>query len=356
MFQTRFAVLFLLILPKSTAGMSTAAHRAVTTTILRESVWRTAAAQHAEHVHELLRPGLSNDALDAKHPVYNFFIEYYGMKGAKGVRKLKQWSLPTYPVFLEGAKLDDLGDLLPLRGASVQSAGISYCPSNYYLSSEDLVGPASAFVWYYKVLQQSTQRDPVLHCYNLHEWAMQYHPPGSPPPQSGKYQKHLPLRVDRDTLNAAVERNGVCCTHYDALRFFAPTALPLNTVPLVSRDQQLINEQPACLHATMDLFKMITKLQPFISADLKLRCLSLAVQARRLDVAASPYDASAYGITAIPIETSDGRSLYKKKQLQLLKESQPVRLELLAAFEQFLQTAFDDTTIIQAQRRMPTSS
>lgn len=349
-------IAFLLLLENS-FGMSTAVNRAATTTILRESVWRNAASLHAEQVHELLRPGFLSEssALDAKHPIYNFFIEYYGMKGAKGVRKLKQWSLPKYPVFLEGATPDDLGDILPLRGASIQSSGISYCPSNYYGASEDLVRAASAFVWYHKVLKQSAQREPVLHCYNLHEWAMQYHPPGSETPQSGKYQKHLPLRVDRETLNQAVERNGVCCTHFDALRFFAQPALPLNSVQLVNRGQQLVNEQPACLHATMDLFKMITKLQPFISADLKLRCLSLAVKAREIDVAASPYDASAYGIFAIPIETADGRSVYKKKQLQLLKESQPVRLELIGAFEQFLETSFDDETISQAQHRIPVS-
>ena len=38
----------------------------------------------------------------------------------------------------------------------------------------------------------------------------------------------MPLRVDRATINAAVERKGIHCTHVDALRFFAPAAGPLN--------------------------------------------------------------------------------------------------------------------------------
>lgn len=361
----KFAVASLLLIASTKIccfETNTACNRAgAAPPILAESVWRNAASLHAKQVHELVQPGLLSESsrFDAKHPIFNFFIEYYGMKGTKGVRKLKQWSLPTYPVFLQGATPNDLGDILPLRGASIEATGILYCPSNYYRhdTPEDLVRAASAFVWYHTLLNQTAHREPVLHCYNLHEWAMQYHPPGSELPSSGKYQKHVSLRVDRDMLNQAVERNGVCCTHYDALRFFAPTALPFNSIPLVSdRGQQLKHEQPACLHATMDLFKMITKLQPFVSADLKLRCLSLVIMAREMDVAASPYDASGYGIAAIPIETPEGRSEYKKKQLQLLKESQPVRTELITAFEQFLKTSFDEDTVSQAFYRIPVPS
>eukprot|EP00957_Ditylum_brightwellii_P183829 14002538-Ditylum_brightwellii.AAC.1 len=68
---------------------------------------------------------------------------------------------------------------------------------------------------------------------------MQYHPPNAKPPPSSKYQKHIHLRVNRDTINAVVERRGIDCTHVDALRFFAPAAAPLNRLgsTLERRDQ-----------------------------------------------------------------------------------------------------------------------
>ena len=67
-----------------------------------EDVWREAAHEHQKKVRKLLQPGLvpfehplnaANrknrqkpepeewTALDPKHPVYNFLIEYYGLKG-----------------------------------------------------------------------------------------------------------------------------------------------------------------------------------------------------------------------------------------------------------------------------------
>ena len=111
------------------------------------------------------------------------------------------------------------------------------------------------YVWYREVLGRTLgpDRAPVLHCYGLHEWAMQYQPAGARPPPSATYQAHaMPLRVDRATINAAVERKGVSCTHVDALRFFAPAAAPLNSHgATLERVDQLRLEQPACVHAHM---------------------------------------------------------------------------------------------------------
>jgi hypothetical protein len=64
----------------------------------------------------------------------------------------------------------------------------------------------------------------------------------------------------------------LACTHFDAFRFFAPEAVPINTVePTPSRTTQVELEQPGCVHATMDLFRYALKLWPFLPAELLVR-------------------------------------------------------------------------------------
>ena len=197
--------------------------------------------------------------------------------------------------------------------------------------------------------------DPVLHCYNLHEWAMQYRPSGVPEPPSAKYQKHLPLRVSQQVINETVERKGVSCTHIDALRFFVGPALPLNSYggEELGRADQPRLDQPACVHASMDLLKMALKLQPFVDPSLVVRSLEAALLARRLDVAASPYDATEYGVEPIPIETHEGRALFRKRQNELMGRVQPVRRDLLAAYRFFVRSAFAEDAIDSGMRRLP---
>ena len=92
-------------------------------TRLPADVWRPRAAAHAVRVHRLLKPGFvaasarpakaqrrwANAvrapphpdleapgmlALDHRHAVYNFLLEYYHVKGQKGPRALARWSPP----------------------------------------------------------------------------------------------------------------------------------------------------------------------------------------------------------------------------------------------------------------------
>ena len=81
---------------------------------IAEPAWRAAVEEHVQRIKEMLQPGLtptdhslntgsqrksnrqsSRDwltALDPKNPVYNFLIEYYGLKGLKGTKRLVRWS------------------------------------------------------------------------------------------------------------------------------------------------------------------------------------------------------------------------------------------------------------------------
>ena len=245
-------------------------------------------------------------------------------------------------ILLEGAGEGDIGETLHLRGASVVEDGVVYSPSHFFAAEDSLAKAARPYIWYQSVLKQTLTADPVLHCHGLHEWAMQYWPDGASPPPSAKYQAHLPLRVSRKTINAAVERRGVSCTHVDALRYFAPAAGPLNHHGAVlRREQQLTLEQPACVHAHMDLLKMALRLQPFCDPELFHRVLDISLMARRINVAASPYDTTAYGVGVIPVETPTGRAQYRQEQTALMHRAEPVRRDMLLAYKLLIGLAFE---------------
>ncbi len=398
-------------------------HKLVT---ISEKVWRNAASHHRKRIYDLLKPGFTsrndqvntgnrrrrndtttttnnnnsivNDewkSLDPIHPIYNFLIEYYGLKGAKGPRRLGRWSPnpslllqpcsneeiiqledPIYNaameasqglggILLQNANQDDIGSTLHLKGCipvtsnpnttdndDCEFYGILYNPALFYNRQqqqqsreerEKLLKTIAPFQWYSSILRTTLSSEPILHCHGLHEWAMQYHPLGAPPPPSAKYQSSLPLRVSRETINETVERKGISCTHVDALRFFAPAAGPLNHHGAqLHRTDQLTLEQKACVHAHMDLFKIAMKIQPFIDSQLLSDVLEVAIKARTLDVEASPYDATAYGAGIVPVETKEGRKLYRDRQKALMEEVEPVRVRLLTAYEDFMELAFEE--------------
>jgi hypothetical protein len=92
----------------------------------------------------------------------------------------------------------------------------------------------------------------------------------------------------------------------------------------------VVNEQPGCLHANMDLYKWSYKLSPLTPAELIADCFELAVDIRTLDMQASPYDLAALGYPPVPIETPDGRAEYTRRQRELSERAAPLRAELIA--------------------------
>ena len=61
--------------------------------------------------------------------------------------------------------------------------------------------------------------------------------------------------------------------------------------------------------------------------------LEMALKARRVDVAAGPYDCLEYGIEPILVETEQGKREYRNRQIQLMKEGKTVRDALIAQYE-----------------------
>ena len=88
-------------------------------------------------------------------------------------------------------------------------------------------------------------------------------------------------------------------------------------------------EQPACLHANMDLYKWAAKAMPWTGSELLLDCFELAVDLRDLDMRASPYDLTAWGRIAVPVETPEGRRQYETEQKALAIRARPLRQRLL---------------------------
>lgn len=206
-------------------------------------------------------------------------------------------------------------------------------------------------MWYEDLLASTEKAEPVLHCYCLHEWAMQYWPDGADRPPSQRYQRNtMPLRVTQGVINDTIERKGVRCTHVDALRFFAPAAGPLNFHGAsLTRQDQLHLEQPGCVHAHMDLLKISMRLSPWLPAELLADSLQLALEARSLDVAASPYDARSFGIQAIRVETPEGREAFRQRQVELMLRAAPLRKKLKAAYAFFLGEAFGPERLAMAE-------
>ncbi|WP_061965068.1 hypothetical protein [Demequina aurantiaca] len=182
------------------------------------------------------------------------------------------------------------------------------------------------------LMKRTAERPLHVGCFGLHEWAMIY--------KSGDPDRRhtLPLRLGREGTDAVVEAHPIACTHFDAFRFFTPEARPLNATQL-TRETQVASEQPGCLHATMDLFKWCLKLSPAVPSELQQDCFDLALEVRRVDMRASPYNVSSYGLEAIAIETPAGKAEYATMQREFARRGADLRLRIVDACQAIRATA-----------------
>jgi hypothetical protein len=139
----------------------------------------------------------------------------------------------------------------------------------------------------------------------------------------------VPLRLGPAGTDAVVESLPVHCTHHDAFRFFTDAARPRNALQ-PARSEQVANEQPGCLHATMDLYKWAYKLGPAVPGELLADCFALAAEVRELDMRASPYDLRGHGYAPVPIETAEGKAEYAAAQRGFAARGARLRERLLA--------------------------
>jgi hypothetical protein len=173
------------------------------------------------------------------HAVVDFLFTYYSHRPAQ----LEQWHPGP------GVLLRDAEEFLAVPGHVRGSAGaVGLDPA----ALPDRHRSTAAFVR--ALLIATASRPPRLGCFGLHEWAMVYRI--DRPRHAG-----VPLRLGARGTDAVVEAMDVHCTHHDAFRFFTSAARPRNSVQ-PTRDDQVAQEQPGCLHATMDIVDCLGHTQP----------------------------------------------------------------------------------------------
>lgn len=275
-------------------------------TVLTRGEWTPLADEHARRADALTAAHRERAHRGERHAVEDFLYDYYSIRPGL----LRRWH-PGVGIALADAPERESWPWYLTSGATVTPNVAAFMASR---------GRAVTFI---KDLMLRTLGRPAhAGCFGLHEWAMVYR-------TSPSERRHdLPLRLGASATDEVVESHNIHCTHYDAYRFFAPDAVPLNRV-LPSRDAQADWEQPGCLHANMDLFKWAWKLTPMVPSGLTLDAFDLAMAIRRVDMQASPYDVSRYGLPPIPIETADGKRRYADLQRSFAERGNLLRRRLL---------------------------
>ena len=277
---------------------------------LPEPVWRDRLACHRERLAPFANERLARAARREKHPVHDFLFEYYSYRPAH----LLRWT-PGPDVLLEVARPDDLEwkEFVPSDGVLILHAG-------------DFPGRRRSFIqWALVYLEGIADRPPLFGCFGLHEWAMVYQAPEV-------RHTRTPLRLSTEAIADVVEREQLCCTHYDAFRFFTPAAVARNRIPL-TRELTDRFDQRGCIHVTMDLYRYAYKIAPWVSGELIADVFDLAWEARQLDMRASPYDLSEFGFEPIRIETVEGKEEYVRAQRELAEKAGPIRERLIDAYQ-----------------------
>ena len=247
------------------------------------------------------------------HPIEDFLFRYYPFP----IALLEDWH-PGHSVAVEWpAGPDSLHPPFHTRHHVWRDGHVSLDPS--LLTEKE----RTRIAWTIDLLEKTADRAPNFACHGLHEWAMVYQ--GA----EVRHEKILRLRLPQHEIDQLVRSRPIACSHFDAFRFFAPEARPFNRLQ-PTLESRAGMEQPACIHANMDLYKWAAKSMPWVGSDLLLDCFELAMDLRRLDMRASPYDVRPYGLEPVPIETADGRAAYETEQRQLASRAEPLRRRLVS--------------------------
>ena len=290
----------------ATSSPPTATPRALTT-----DEWQTQALEHRERVQQWTRPWRERRSRGESHPVYDFLFEYY----MYSTGRLEAW----HPAPHES--------LVDTPNARARFRAPVYRAADGLIARDPgaLTPRARTTLAHVRALLVATRDRPAhFGCFGLHEWAMIYR---------GHDVRHAgiaPLRLPQAEVDAIVEQRPILCSHFDAFRFFAPDARPLNRIPL-ERSARMDREQPGCVHANMDLYRWAYTAMPWIGSDLLWACFALATELRTLDMQASPYDLRAFGFAPVRIETPDGREEYQRRQRALGERAAELRDPLIDA-------------------------
>jgi len=269
---------------------------------------------HVARMRRFTGPHLERKLRKEKHPVMDFLFTYYSHRPVR----LERWHPGP------GVVLEDAAEYLEFPHYKLVDEGVT-------LDADSFIGQrAKTLEFVGKLLTATLSRPARLGCFGLHEWAMVYR-------QQPAEVRHnaWPLRLGSSGTDQVVEASRIQCGHFDAFRFFTAPARPRNTVQ-PTREAQIANEQPGCLHANMDLFKWAYKLEPATPSALVADCFELAADVRELDMRASPYDLADLGYAPVRIETPDGRTEYARRQAEFAERARPLRERLIFVCDSIL--------------------
>ncbi|CUR56084.1 conserved hypothetical protein [metagenome] len=291
--------------------------------ILTAAEWRPLADAHAARVDALVAPHLARRAGQVKHPVHDFLFTYYSQRPAQ----LRRWH-PGFGVVLEDA--DEHAGLKGYREVEcAPGTGRSGTAHSTRVTEAYVASQRPLLEQLHALLSATADRAPQFGCFGLHEWAMVH--------RSADFgtRHDWPLRLGQEGTDAVVESHRIGCSHFDAFRFFTPSARPLNTLQ-PGRDDRAAFEQPGCLHAGMDLYKHAFRLSPMVPSELVADCFELAREIRVLDMRAAPYDLADLGFEPVRIETPEGKAAYVEAQRSFAERGAPLRARLVAECERLL--------------------
>lgn len=276
---------------------------------LSTAEWRARARAHLERAQQWTRPWRERRSRQESHPVYDFLFQYYTLSAGK----LEAWHPGPNEALRDTTEARE-----QFNGAEYRAVDgvIRRDPCALTLKGRERLHEVL------HVLSATRDKPANFGCYGVHEWAMVF---------GGHDVRHAeiaPLRLPQDQVDAFVESRPVGCSHFDAFRFFAPEAKPMNRVPLEWATRHDM-EQPGCIHANMDLYRWAYTAMPWIGSDLLWDCFELATDLRVLDMQASPYDLVSLGFDPVRIETPEGRDEYQRRQRALSVRAEVLRDRLL---------------------------
>lgn len=283
--------------------MSTPTDSAV---VLDGPTWRDRALRHAERADALTAGWRARKQTGTPHPVEDFLFTYYPTRPAV----LRRWHPGA------GVALHDAEEFAGHRWYTRHHSGAVFLDTTAFLADR-----GAGVAWAEELLRGTLGRSGRFNCFGLHEWAMVYRT---------KEVRHgqVPLRLGPEGTDEVVRSHPLRCTHFDAYRFFTDEAAPRNERSL-DRASQLNLEQPGCLHANMDTYKLAMKLGPAVPGELLVDTFELARDIRELDMRASPYDLRQWGYDPVPIETAEGKATYVAAQREFARRANLLRDRLL---------------------------
>jgi hypothetical protein len=280
---------------------------------LARANWLELAASHGAKVAPIAANIRKRRDRSDRHPIDDFLWDYYTLRPSR----LERW----HPGF--GIGLEDAPEYGSQRGYETAD-GITQVSKTFVDERRE------SFEWTLKLLRETSHREPKFQCFGFHEWAMLY----KLEPNEVRHEQ-LPLRLTPKEIAEVVEAQELKCSHYDAFRFFVPSARSLNHMILVREDQHQ-NEQSGCLHANMDIYKWAYKSLPIVSSELLFKAFELATEIRILDMQATPYDLTEWGYEPVKTETPEGKNEYARWQRLFQIRAQELRAELILQLESAL--------------------